>query len=218
MGLFGRTPPPDPRKQVREWGTKLRKQSMLLDRQVRSIQREEDKVKLSLKEAAKKGDADVCKILAKELLNSRKAIARILSGQAQLNSIQLQLNAQVANIKVSGAIQKSTEVLSCMNNLMKIAEISSVMQELSREMMKAGIIEEMMEETIDEVTGMDEEEMEEQVAVEVEKVLFEITKGQMGKMPSANKEPIASGSAEIEVPEDNEEIIEIEKRLQALKS
>lgn len=32
---------------------------MLLDRQIRSIQREEDKVKLSLKNAAKKGSFDV---------------------------------------------------------------------------------------------------------------------------------------------------------------
>ena len=92
------------------------------------------------------------------------------------------------------------------------------MQELSREMMKAGIIEEMIEETIDEVTGMDEEEMEEKVADEVEKVLFEITKGQMGKMPTiADKEPIAGGSTE-EVPEEEEEIEEMQKRLQALKS
>ena len=164
------------------------------------------------------GDADVCKVLAKELVNSKKAIARIRTGQAQINSIQLQLKAQAGNLKVSGAIQKSTEVLSRMNNLTKITEISSIMQELSRELMKAGIIEEMLEETIDEVTGMDEEEMEEKIADEVEKVLFEVTKGQMGKMPTVeNKEPIASGSTD-EVPEEEEEIEEMQKRLQALKS
>ena len=32
---------------------------------------------LSLKEAAKKGDKDVCNILAKEIVNSRKVITRL---------------------------------------------------------------------------------------------------------------------------------------------
>ena len=72
-------------------------------------------------------------------MNSRKATARIRSAQAQMNSIQLSLNQQLANLKVSGALQKSTQVLASMNNLMKIHEVSSVMQELSREMMTAGI-------------------------------------------------------------------------------
>lgn len=135
-----------------------------------------------------------------------------------MNSVQLSLNAQLANIKVSGALQKSTEVLACMNNAVKITEISSAMQELSREMMKAGIIEEMLEETIDEVTGMDEEEMEEQVAAEVDKVLFEVTKGQLGKMPNVSgNEPVASVSTDNK-EEEEEEINEMQKRLEALKS
>ena len=154
--------------------------------------------------------------MAKELVSSRKATARIRSAQAQMNSIQLQLNSQLATLKVSGALQKSTQVLTSLNSLMKVTEVSAVMQELSREMMKAGIIEEMMEETIDEVTGIDEDEMEEKVASEVEKVLFEITKGAMGKMPTvADAEPIAGTSEEAE-PE--EELEAIQKRLQALKS
>lgn len=41
--------------QVREWTSKLRKETMQLDRQIRSIQREQEKVKASLKQTAKKG-------------------------------------------------------------------------------------------------------------------------------------------------------------------
>lgn len=47
---------------------------MLLDRQIRSIQREEAKVKMELKKAAKRGDRDVCLVFAKEIVNSRKAV------------------------------------------------------------------------------------------------------------------------------------------------
>lgn len=39
--------------------------------QITAIKREELKVTKSLKEAAKKGDKDVCSILAREVVNSR---------------------------------------------------------------------------------------------------------------------------------------------------
>lgn len=63
-----------------------------------AIQREEEKVKRSLKEAAKKGDKDVCRMLAKELVQSRKAVARIYTTKAHLNSIQSQMKTQLGKL------------------------------------------------------------------------------------------------------------------------
>jgi charged multivesicular body protein 3 len=60
-----------------------------------AIQREEEKVKRSLKEAAKKGDKGVCTILAKEVIRARKAITKIHISKAHLNSIQLQMKNQL---------------------------------------------------------------------------------------------------------------------------
>lgn len=70
-----------------------------MDRQVRAIQREEEKVKRSLKEAAKRGDADVCKILAKEIVASRKAVNRIHTSKAHINSVQMSMNHQLGKHK-----------------------------------------------------------------------------------------------------------------------
>ena len=80
---------------MKEWNAKLRKESYALDRQVRSIKREEDKIKKSLKDAAKKNDKQVCTILAKEVVRSRKAINRINASKAQLSSVQLQMQQQM---------------------------------------------------------------------------------------------------------------------------
>jgi charged multivesicular body protein 3 len=164
---------------VREWSSKLRKQTYLLDRQIRSIQREEAKVKLSLKQAAKKGDADVCRILAKEIVNSRKAVNRIHASKAQLNSVSLHMNQQAANLRVAGVMEKSADVMKAMHSLIRVHEISDVMRELSKEMTKAGIMEEMMDETMESTSGMDEDEMEEEAQKEVDKVLFELTEGEL---------------------------------------
>ena len=58
--------------------------------------------------------------------------------------------------------------MQAMQALIRLPEIAQTMQELSKEMMKAGIIEEMLDETM---SGMeDEEEMEEAAQSEVDKV------------------------------------------------
>lgn len=80
---------------MNEWCHKLRKEGNQLERQINSIKREEEKVKRTLKDAAKKNDKDTCIILAKELIRSRKAINRIHTSKAHLNSVQLQMKSQL---------------------------------------------------------------------------------------------------------------------------
>lgn len=60
-----------------------------------AIQREEEKVKRSLKEAAKKGDKDVCTILPKEVIRARKTVNKIHTSKAHLNSVQMQMKNQL---------------------------------------------------------------------------------------------------------------------------
>ena len=59
------------------------------------IQTEENKVKKSIKEADKKGQKDVAKILAKELVQSRKAVGKLYASKAQMNSVMMTMQQQV---------------------------------------------------------------------------------------------------------------------------
>ena len=154
MGLFGKSKSRDPKEQVQEWCKKIRKEGYNLDRQINSIKREEAKVTKSLKDAAKRGDSDVCKLLAKEIINSRKSVNKLYTAKANLNSVQNQMKGQLATVKVSGALAQSADVMKSMNALIKIPETQKVMMEMSKEMMKAGIIEEMMEDTMEVCAGM----------------------------------------------------------------
>lgn len=56
---------------------------------------EEAKVQKSLKDAAKNGQKDVCTILAKEIIRSRRAVNKLYSSKAQLNSVELQMKNQL---------------------------------------------------------------------------------------------------------------------------
>lgn len=86
-------------------------------------------------------------IYAKEIVRSRKAVSRVCASKAQINSVMLGINHQSAALRVAGSIQKSTEVMKSMQALVKVPEVAQTMQELSKEMMKAGIIEEVRNES-----------------------------------------------------------------------
>lgn len=208
---------------VNEWSHKIRKEGYQLDRQIRGIQREEEKVKRSLKQAAAKNDRDTCLILAKEIVRARKAINRIYTSKAHLNSVQLQMKNQLATLRVAGSLQKSTEVMQAMQSLVRYPELANIMREMSKEMMKAGIIEEMLDETMDSIE--DSEEMEEEVQKEVDKVLWEITEGKLGEAPlpptgaeSVAVKPEKEAVAEEVSEEDEEDLKEMQTRLQTLRS
>ncbi|KAF3701217.1 Charged multivesicular body protein 3 [Channa argus] len=220
MGLFGRTPEKPPKDLINEWSQKIRKEMRVIDRQIRDIQREQEKVKRSIKDAAKKGQKDVCVVLAKEMIQSKRAITKLYASKAQMNSVLLSMKNQLAVLRVAGALQKSTEVMKAMQSLVKIPEIQATMRELSKEMTKAGIIEEMLEDTFESME--DGEEMEEAAEEEVDKILFEITAGALGKAPSkvtdALPETEAAGATAASEDETEEDLEAMQSRLAALRS
>ena len=240
MGLFGKSKPGDPKEKVQEWCKKIRKEGYNLDRQINSIKREENKAIRSLKESAKRGDKESSTLLAKEIINSRlvglwyikfkkcifgfrKAVNKLYTAKANLNSVQLQLKNQLATLKVSGALAQSADVMRSMNALVKVPETQKAMMELSREMMKAGIIEEMMEDTLEGLT--EGEEMEEAAQAEVDRIILELTTGKLTEAPSAVKDtlPDPADDEEEEVREQaeaegEEDLEEMTSRLEALRS
>lgn len=60
------------------------------------------------------------------------------------------------------------QVMQAMQALVRLPEVAQTMQDLSKEMMRAGIIEEMLDDTMSSME--DEEEMEEAAQTEVDKV------------------------------------------------
>lgn len=177
-------------------------------------------MKRTLKQAAAKGDRDTCVILAKEIVGARKATNRIYTTKAHLNSVQMQMKNQLATLRVAGSLQKSTEVMQAMQNLVKLPEIANVMRDMSKEMMKAGIIEEMLEETMESVE--DTEELEEEAQGEVDKVLWELTEGKLGEAPlpptAAAAASVREEPADAEEEDAEEDLTEMQSRLQALRS
>jgi charged multivesicular body protein 3 len=126
-----------------------------------------------------------------------------------------------------GHLSKSAEVMKLVNNLMKAPQMAATMQEFSKEMTKAGVIEEFVNEAID--NALDSEDMEEEIDEEVDKVLTAIAGETAAELPVAvRKERIkvpaqkASTSREEEAVaegvDDEEELEEIRARLAKVRS
>lgn len=100
------------------------------------------------------------------------------TSKAQLNSVSLQLQQNLTQYKVVGFINSSTEIMTAMNEAIKLPQIHQTMVTLASEMQKAGIIEEMIDDM------MDDTEVEDEANEEIEKVLIEFNLNTEEAMPS----------------------------------
>ncbi len=70
------------------------------------------------------------------MVHARKAISRIYTTKANLMSVENQMKAQAAQVKVAGSLKQSADVMRAMQQLIKVPEMQKTMMEMSKEMMK----------------------------------------------------------------------------------
>lgn len=187
------------------WTKKLRGEQRKLEGLVRDIEKEEVKAKEGLRAAALMKDEDTCKMVARELLLSGKAKERLGNNKAQLNSVVLMLGEQLQTYKLAGVMKMSTKIMKVMNSLVKLPELQQTVQEMSREMAKAGLIQEVMAETLGALDG---EGFEQAADEEVRAVIEEVTRDLLTQGPVVPKGE--------EMEEDDLEAERLKKRLNAL--
>ena len=138
------------------------------------------------------------------------------ASKATLNSLSMQLNEQLATIKITGALQKSTTMMKEVNTLIKMPELTATMGRLQSEMMKAGIMDEMMSDTLDFDLSDDIEE--EDAEAEINKILGEITGDQFKntEVPTSKPQESQLQAEELDL-EEEASLNAMRNRLAALK-
>lgn len=158
------------------------------------------------------------KTFARELVRIRKQSARLNTSRAQLQSVQMQVNEAFSVRKIQGSLKKSTEIMKDVNTLVRLPELSGTMHQLSAELVRAGIIEEMVDDAITDPQMLEEEEDE--ADAEVDKILQEVLQGKLSQVQGVKPEqPLEEEPAAEEPFEDQEATLEqMRGRLEALKS
>lgn len=95
MGLFGKTQEKPLKELVNKWSLKI-KEMTVVDRPIRDIQIEKEKVKQLAKDATKKGQKDVFVVLAKEMIRSKKPVHKLYASKAHMNSVLTDMKNQLA--------------------------------------------------------------------------------------------------------------------------
>jgi charged multivesicular body protein 3 len=166
---------------------------------------------------AKQAEKDI-RVFARELVRSRKQTQRLVTSKAQLNSVAMQVTEAFAVRKIEGSIRSSVGIMKDVNSLVRLPELTGTMRELSQELVKAGIIEEMVGDSLpDEL-----EEEDDEVETEVDKVLGEILQDKMSKVGATPTTPTTVQQEPVAEDEDEEDaeamLDQMRGRLEALKS
>jgi len=217
---------PTPEEQKRKCNALVRQNVRKLDRDIQGLKATEQKTKTLILQSSKRAQRNPSmakqanqevRIFARELIRVRKQSNRLHTSKAQLNSVQMQVNEAFSVRKIEGSIKASTGIMKDVNSLVRLPELTGTMRELSSELMKAGIIEEMVDDTLMDTEALDEDEEAEE---EVDKVLSDILKDRLPASKTKEDElPSVAQPAEEEEEDDQEEMLaQMRGRLEALKS
>lgn len=194
----------------------LRKNKRELDRSLNQLKPLQKKSESLVKKSVKSGDYKSARIYAKELIGIKNQYNKLYTSRTRIESINMSLNEQWQMNKLTQSIASSTVIMKDVNALVKIGAISQTMQELSKELTKAGIINEMMDDMVDlEI----DDELEEESAEEVNNIIKELTEDKLNKIDT---QPVLELPQQEEVVEEEEEedqqaLDEMRLRLKALQ-
>jgi len=90
--------PVDPLDDAKEWKRNLQKEMRKIDRDIINIKRQEDRAMKECKALAKANRASAAKVLAKEIVRTRKTVERMYVAKAQLNSVCNSLQTSICKL------------------------------------------------------------------------------------------------------------------------
>jgi len=156
--LFGRKLTPD--EMLRKNQRALTKAMRELDRERVKMEQQEKKLIADIKKMAKQGQMDAVKIMAKDLVRTRKSIKKFMLMKANIQAVSLKIQTLKSQNAMAQAMKGVTKAMMSMNRQMKLPEIQKIMQEFEKQSEIMDMKEEMMNDVMDDAMGDDDEEEE----------------------------------------------------------
>lgn len=182
--LFGKKKTPE--ELLRQNQRALNKAIRDLDRERAKMEAQEKKLIADIKKMAKDNQMDAVKIMAKDLVRTRRYVKKFILMRANIQAVSLKVQTLRSQNAMAMAMKGVTRALQSMNKQMNLPQIQRIMAEFERQSEIMDMKEEMMNDAIDDVIG-DEEDEEESDAV-VSQVLDELgvqLNQQLGDLPQA---------------------------------
>lgn len=131
-----------------------------LDRERTKMEQQEKKIIADIKKMAKQGQMDAVKIMAKDLVRTRRYVKKFMLMRANIQAVSLKIQTLKSQNTMALAMKGVTRAMQKMNSQLKLPQIQKIMMEFEKQSEIMDMKEEMMEDAIDDVLGDEEDEEE----------------------------------------------------------
>lgn len=145
----------------------LRKNQRALNKAVRDLEREklkmeqqEKKVIADIKKLAKEGQMDAVKIMAKDLVRTRKYVKKFMIMKANIQAVSLKIQTLRSQNAMAQAMKGVTKAMQSMNRQLNLPQIQRILQDFEKQSEIMDMKEEMMNDAIDDAMEGDDDEEE----------------------------------------------------------
>lgn len=170
---------PDLKEQHRKLKSILRKNDRQLSKSLNELSSLKAKTQQLIKQAAKQNDIKTVRLYAKELYHVNKQYNRMYTSKAQLQSVGMKIEECFQMNKLQDKMAQSAVLMRDVNSLVRLPQLRGTMIELEKELVKSGIITEMMDDAMESYEDMEEEE---EINEQVDQIVAEYTSEKLGKV------------------------------------
>ncbi|KAJ3218116.1 Charged multivesicular body protein 2A [Clydaea vesicula] len=143
-----------------------------MDRERQKLEQQEKKLILDIKNTAKKNQMSACKVMALDLVRTRKNIQKFYQMRTQLQAVSLRIQTLRSNQAMAEAMKGVTKAMKTMNKQINLPQIQKIMMDFEKESEILDMKDEMMNDAMDD--AMEDENDEEESDAIVNQVLDEI--------------------------------------------
>jgi len=153
---------------------------------------------MDIKKSAKAGQMNACKIMAKDLVRTRRYVQKFYQMRTQLQAVGLRIQTLRSNQQMADAMRGATRAMAAMNRGLNLPQIQRIMNEFEKENSMMDMKEEMMSDAVDDVMDDEAEDEEEEGDKILKEVLDEIGVGDAPtglavSSPLTSRQPVALG-------------------------
>ncbi|KAI8129305.1 hypothetical protein FF38_13010 [Lucilia cuprina] len=183
--LFGKKISPD--EMLRKNQRALNKAMRDLDRERMKMEQQEKKIIADIKKMAKEGQMDAVKIMAKDLVRTRRYIKKFMIMKANIQAVSLKIQTLKSQNTMAQAMKGVTKAMQNMNRQLNLPQIQKILHDFEKQSEIMDMKEEMINDAIDD--AMEDEGDEEETDAVVSQVLDELglqLGEQLGDLPTAS--------------------------------
>ncbi|XP_071274504.1 charged multivesicular body protein 2a isoform X2 [Agelaius tricolor] len=161
--LFGRRRSPE--ELLRQNQRALSRAVRELERERQKLEAQEKKIIVDIKKMAKQGQMDAVRVLAKDLVRTRRYERKFIAMRANVQGVALRVQTLRSHSAMATAMRGVTRAMATMNRQLKLPQIQRILLEFQKQSELMDMKEELMNDAIDDALGDEDDEDESDAVV-----------------------------------------------------